>query len=156
MHCVLQAYSWHCQFRVDNSMPTVFIWVSFSLLFYLLTKTQDKHFDCLQLFRGRYISPPPTLLAEIKREFLKKQKVESLQIQDSESATVRHHSKSEMCVTQHACRQPGLPCSFCKPTCKDCTRVNFCPSARKKNKKESPEEAMIFASAEALSAWLAN
>ena len=25
-----------------------------------------------------------------------------------------------------------------------------------KNKKESPEEAMIFASAEALSAWLAN
>ena len=59
MHCVLQAYSWHCQFRVDNSMPTVFIWVSFSLLFYLLTKTQDKHFDCLQLFRGRYISIPP-------------------------------------------------------------------------------------------------
>lgn len=23
MHCVLWAYSWHCQFRVDDSMPTV-------------------------------------------------------------------------------------------------------------------------------------
>ena len=43
-----------------------------------------------------------------------------------------------MCVAQHACRQPGLPCFFCKPTCKDGTRATFCPSARKKKKERKP------------------
>lgn len=96
MHCVPWALSPHrrlCPFTAQDwvlNESSGLFGCLFSLFFYLLTKTQHKvraltAFSCSK--GSKYASPP--LLAEIRRDFLKKQKVESLQIQDPDPVTAR-------------------------------------------------------------------